>query len=218
MSDRLLSHNPPSLGPSERRGQSLVEFALVLPMLLVLLLGIADFGRAFQAGITVEAATRNAAEAAAQEYLQTVRNGGTPNYAALHLTAAQSVCDELQHLPNSDFSGGLCPTWPVVRVCVHDDEALNTECGDPIAGFNPVIPEKCDAMDGNGVPGGAEDPGWNPTKGGVIHGEASIYVEVRVCYLFTTMFSPEISLPMNTGISVGDIYLQDRSVFTVADY
>ena len=39
------------------RGQSLVEFALVLPMLLVLLLGIADFGRVFQAGITTEAAS-----------------------------------------------------------------------------------------------------------------------------------------------------------------
>ena len=52
------------------RGQSLVEFALVLPMLLVLLLGIADFGRVFPAGITIEAAARNAAEAAAQEYLR----------------------------------------------------------------------------------------------------------------------------------------------------
>src|SRR5690606_20209344 len=37
------------------RGQSLVEFALVLPMLLVLLLGIADFGRVFAAGILLEA-------------------------------------------------------------------------------------------------------------------------------------------------------------------
>ena len=45
-----------------RRGQSVVEFALVLPMLLVLLLGVADFGRVFAAGITVEAAARNAAE------------------------------------------------------------------------------------------------------------------------------------------------------------
>ena len=45
-----------------RRGQSLVEFALVLPMLIVLFLGIADFGRVFAAGITVEAIARNAAE------------------------------------------------------------------------------------------------------------------------------------------------------------
>jgi Flp pilus assembly protein TadG len=58
------SRQRPRLG-SSRRGQSLVEFALVLPMLLVLLLGIADFGRVFNAGITLEAATRDAAEAGA---------------------------------------------------------------------------------------------------------------------------------------------------------
>ena len=70
-----------------RRGQSLVEFALVLPMLLILLLGVADFGRVFQAGITLEAATRNAAEAAAQEYTQIFRNKGpltSADYARLH--------------------------------------------------------------------------------------------------------------------------------------
>ncbi len=35
------------------RGQSLVEFALVLPMLIVLLVGIADFGACFRQGITL---------------------------------------------------------------------------------------------------------------------------------------------------------------------
>ncbi len=52
----------PAVSP---RGQSLVEFALVLPLLLILLLGVADFGRVFAAGITLEAAARNASEVVA---------------------------------------------------------------------------------------------------------------------------------------------------------
>ncbi len=47
-------------------------------MLLVLLLGVADFGRVFQAGITIEAAARNGAEAAAQEYRQLARGATLP--------------------------------------------------------------------------------------------------------------------------------------------
>jgi Flp pilus assembly protein TadG len=43
------------------RGQSLVEFAMVLPLLLVLLFGIVDFGRAFQSWISITNAAREGA-------------------------------------------------------------------------------------------------------------------------------------------------------------
>jgi hypothetical protein len=43
------------------RGQTLVEFALTLPVLLLLIFGIIEFGRAFQAWITLENAAREAA-------------------------------------------------------------------------------------------------------------------------------------------------------------
>jgi Flp pilus assembly protein TadG len=46
------------------KGQSLVEFALVLPVLIFLLLGIVDFGRAFHAYLTIDHAGREAARAA----------------------------------------------------------------------------------------------------------------------------------------------------------
>jgi hypothetical protein len=78
-------------------------------MLLVLL--FADFlGRAFQMGITIEAATRNAAEAAAQEYLQLLRNrqGGTldpADYARVHTIALESVCREAELLPFVSLPG-----------------------------------------------------------------------------------------------------------------
>lgn len=44
--------------PPKRRGQGLVEFALVLPLLLFLLLGIIEFARAFQGWLVVSNAAR----------------------------------------------------------------------------------------------------------------------------------------------------------------
>lgn len=221
MSDTHRS-TPGSTRP-DLRGQTLVEFALVLPMLLVLLLGVADFGRVFQAGIMVESASRNAAETAAQEYLQALRQapGSTIDYESLHETAARVACRELEKLPNTTFvpdaDGGTCPTIPVIRLCIHDDPALRTDtrCGAAQTGFAATVPPACDRVDGNGSPVG-DDPPWSPAWAGAI--EPSAYVEVRICYHFTTLFNLDLALPMNAGISVGDIYLQDRSVFTVADY
>ncbi|MGJ7919181.1 TadE/TadG family type IV pilus assembly protein [Neobacillus sp. LXY-4] len=46
------------------KGQSLVEFALVLPVLLLLLFGIVDFGRIFHAYLTIDQAGREAARVA----------------------------------------------------------------------------------------------------------------------------------------------------------
>ncbi|MEH7112643.1 TadE family protein [Neobacillus niacini] len=45
-------------------GQSLVEFALILPLLILLLFGIVDFGRTFHAYLTIDHAGREAARAA----------------------------------------------------------------------------------------------------------------------------------------------------------
>jgi Flp pilus assembly protein TadG len=43
------------------RGQALVEFALVVPIFLILVMGIADFGMGYKASITVTNATREGA-------------------------------------------------------------------------------------------------------------------------------------------------------------
>src|SRR5450759_2456703 len=46
------------------RGQSLVEFALVLPLLLLILLGIIQFGFIFNTQVTITNAAREGARAA----------------------------------------------------------------------------------------------------------------------------------------------------------
>jgi hypothetical protein len=48
----------------QTRGQALVEFALVLPILLILLLGVLDFGRAIAAYNSVSNAARSGARVA----------------------------------------------------------------------------------------------------------------------------------------------------------
>jgi Flp pilus assembly protein TadG len=47
-----------------QKGQSLVEFALVLPILIFILFGIIDFSRVFHAYLTIDHAGREAARAA----------------------------------------------------------------------------------------------------------------------------------------------------------
>lgn len=207
----------------EHRGQALVEFGLTLPLLLVILLGVADLGRVFQAGIVMESAARAAAEAAALEYNRDQPpDPNDPEYATfdettyyqrLHELAAQAACEEARILTNTtydaanrDCTTGAGDQWPVIRVCVHDDDPAtgrpgDPDCGDPIAGYASSHAD-CDRMDG----------GWTNAPDVQSH----FYVEVRVCYQFTTLFN--VTLPLATGITVGEIFLQKEAHFTVADY
>jgi hypothetical protein len=183
----------------------MVEFALVLPILLVILLAVVDFGRVFSAGISVEASTRNAAEAGAIERLRL----GPPStgsevayYTALHEQVAKVVCSELSLLPNTTFDAGsrTCASMPVVRVCVHDD--IDPICGVAIAGFASTVPPACNSV----------LEAWSHASGGV---QGSHAVEVRVCYRFTTLFNLHFTLPGNTGLDLGDIWLQRDRTFVL---
>lgn len=188
------------------RGQSLVEFALVLPLLLVLLLGVADFGRVFAAGITIEAATRNAAEVGAIERLRNpppLPPGDlVAYYQALHVLVAKTACAEARLLPNSTFdeTNRTCASMPVVRVCVRDGQ--DPLCGAAIPGFASGVPSQCSRMGDT----------WSNASGGAA---ASHSVEVRVCYRFTTLFNLHMSFGGNIGINLGDVWLQRNRLFVI---
>jgi hypothetical protein len=176
-------------------------------MLLVLLLGVADFARVFAAGIAVEASARNAAEAAAQEYLQLARNKtggvlGGADYTRLHEVALDTVCREGTVLPNHAESSGSC-TMPVAGVCIHD--GVDPDCGVEAAS----APGQCPALKST----------WNAANtGATISGKPPLpYVEVRVCYQFTPIFA-SVALPFGWGITLGEIYLERGRQFTVANY
>lgn len=58
------SRQPPARPSKHPRasGQSVAEFAIILPVMLMILLGVADFGRLFTSAVAVEAAGREAAD------------------------------------------------------------------------------------------------------------------------------------------------------------
>jgi hypothetical protein len=199
----------------------MVEFALILPLLLVLFLGIADFGRVFAAGITLEAAARNAAEVVAEEYRRNPPDGvyadqtlpapspGDPAYdpayyQPLHELAARTACREAGGLDNSTFDAATDQCFdpvtgegmPVFLVCIHDN--ADPLCSQPA--FSAPIPDpQCSAL---------LDPPVNTMEGGNEH---SRYVEVRICYRFSML----IQVPV---LSLNDVWLQKSRVFTVAYY
>jgi Flp pilus assembly protein TadG len=62
-------NRPPSIGRKARdRGTAAVEFALVLPVLLLIVFAIIDFGRALNAQLTLTAAAREGVRLAALGY------------------------------------------------------------------------------------------------------------------------------------------------------
>ena len=192
-------------GSRDPRGQGLVEFALTLPLLLIFLLGLADFARAFTAEITMEAAARNGAEAAAQEYLQRAHKAGglvASDYPELHDIALDAVCAEGATLPNQAPTGGGNCSMPLAAVCIHDD--VDPDCG---IEADPSITE-CSGING----------AWSHANVGA-NSPALPYVEVRVCYQFTTLFNLlNLNLPFGWALNLGEVWMQKDREFTVANY
>jgi len=84
------SSRPYSRRSRHPRGQALAELALVLPILMAMVGGAIDFARAYQASITLQSATRSAAEAAATE---------STDVASAESAARALVCEASQELP-----------------------------------------------------------------------------------------------------------------------
>jgi|SRR5688572_21667395 len=198
------------------RGQSLVEFILVVPILLMLVVAIGDFGRIFATSVIIESAARNGAELAANEYLSDppgsdasppvyLSDPAPPPatdpgyYAALHAKVARAVCAETQELPNSNYNTGTgtCTGMPYVMICIHDGQDDECHAGGQDS-LGAAISAGCSefAPPANNGHGGSGTPRW---------------AEVRLCYQFTSI----LQMPV---ISFGDFWLQRTRTFTIPCY
>lgn len=99
-----------------RRGQSMVEFALFLPLAALIVAGIFDLGRAFFASITITNAARVGAR-----------------YGALHIlndSDSQGICNA--SITEADASGIVINYNDVTITCSSSVTCLST--GTPLAG------------------------------------------------------------------------------------
>jgi Flp pilus assembly protein TadG len=81
------------------RGQSAVELALVTPILVVLLVVAADFGRVFYTSIAVNNAARAGAQYGSESIVTAADSAGitaaakTDGWSSLNVTAGQCTCE-----------------------------------------------------------------------------------------------------------------------------
>lgn len=105
---------------SRHRGQSLVEFALILPILLTLVGAAIDIARLYQGWITLEGATRDAAEYAATK----------DSNATAALTDAKSIiCTQTAALPGFAAPAGQPTNCTSPNVSVSSFSVSTTATG-----------------------------------------------------------------------------------------
>lgn len=186
-------------------GQSLTELALIVPILLTLVVLVADFGRVFAASLSMEAATRNAAEAMTNAYLagppgpldRPAPAGVESYYRPLHTLAVRTICNEMSDLANTAFDAATstCAGMPLIRACIHDGQ--DTLCASEAEGA--AIPAQCNDLNApmTNANGAAGSPRW---------------AEVRVCYRFSPILA---DMPF---LSFATIWLERERSFTIPCY
>ena len=106
----------------KERGQSMVEFALTAPMLIVLLLGLVEMGHAFNSYMTVVAASRDSARLGAQLGVTTTSSLNTLQNlvvteterlenAPIPITTITSATTSPQGNNCGTNDPGVCITW-----------------------------------------------------------------------------------------------------------
>lgn len=110
---------------ASKRGQSLVEMALILPFLLAFAGGATDLSRAYAAWLTIESATRNAAEFVATN---------SADATAAATDATRIVCLEATGVPGFTPGTGADPneTCTAPMVTVVSFSLSTVASGDPI--------------------------------------------------------------------------------------
>ena len=163
-----------------QRSQSLVEFALVAPILLLLLFGIVDFGRVIYTYVTINQAVNEGARTAIRDSAQ------LPTNVDVETSVKQHAVDVSLANP--------CPNGPITAAIPPANQGwIYITEPNPPAGAESLSPSLEDA------PGGQT---WGQASGGCsatnpAHDHAQLQVTIRFNFV---PFTPLIKQLINTNI------------------
>jgi Flp pilus assembly protein TadG len=109
------------------RGQSLAEFALIVPILFLLAVAIGDFGRIFNALVAVESAAREAADYGAFLGSDAWQESNAP-WSGNDTEMRRRACAATSQLSSFNDPDGTCSTNPVVTWTLEKPSGVS-ECG-----------------------------------------------------------------------------------------
>jgi hypothetical protein len=116
---------------SRGRGQALVEFALVLPIFLLILFGLIDIGRYVYVSNAFAEAARDAARSGAVEQWKYNCPSSVPVGSQDRLTCTKAIAQD--RLVGYTFDPAATASW--------------VKCFDPTTAQNPVLADDCSASD-----------------------------------------------------------------------
>ena len=113
------------------RGQTMAEFALILPVFILVLVGIIDLGRAVYASSTIQNAAREAVRVGIVDQNATVIEAEAIQHAvALGIDGADVDINFLQ----PDYTSGTCATTPDVGCIVEVEVRYAYTAATPLLG------------------------------------------------------------------------------------
>ena len=131
-----LSRNTSGRGrAASDHGTALVELGLVLPLLMVLLLGMVDFGKAFNAWIDETHLANETVRLAAVNYVPPGGWAGdgctdpNPNVCLARYIHRQADTNELK---SGRTGSGFAPAQNAARICISYPVGAMTTLGDPV--------------------------------------------------------------------------------------
>jgi Flp pilus assembly protein TadG len=117
---------------SSSEGQSVVELALILPLLLILFLAVADLARIYTTMMTVESAVREAADFGAwnSSYWEGDPLDPTSNYAKTVEQMVERGCIAARSLPDYDGPDDACVNPTLTITLTEPDGSPGVNCAD----------------------------------------------------------------------------------------
>ncbi len=127
--------------PVVKKGQALVEFALVLPIFIIVLFGIVDFGRAFHCWITLNYQCTQAVRAGTRRLNPLIARNvfNSQTHAAIESVYSAFWANQSPMMATSSYNIGITGNNPVVQGPGSNSDEVTVSATFEMVMFTPVL-------------------------------------------------------------------------------